>query len=73
MSEAQPTIAVQLNGESRELAANTSLAALLDQLGVPTNHVAVEVNRQLVPRAMHAAHLLQDGDLLEVVTLVGGG
>ena len=62
-----------VNGESREVPDGATLADLLDELGLETRHVAVEVNLELVPRAAHAEHRLTDGDRLEVVTLVGGG
>ncbi len=46
---------------------------LLTQLNLSGTRVAIEVNRQLVRRADHAATVLKDGDRIEVVTLVGGG
>ncbi|MFO0790382.1 MAG: sulfur carrier protein ThiS [Pirellulales bacterium] len=64
---------IQVNGQPREIAAGSSVAALLEELGVKQPHVAVELNLEVVPRAQHAATTLRDGDRLEVVTLVGGG
>jgi sulfur carrier protein len=64
---------IQVNGDSRSIADGVTLAALLRELGVTAPHVAVELNREVVPRARHAETLLRDGDRLEVVTLVGGG
>ena len=64
---------VWLNGQPRQLAASTCVAALLAELGLDASHVAVEVNRELIPRAKHTLHELTDGDRLEIVTLVGGG
>jgi sulfur carrier protein len=61
------------NGEPRQIEDRTSIAALLRQLGLTPQYVAVEVNQELVPRARHAERMMQDGDRLEVVTLVGGG
>ncbi len=61
------------NGEPRETAENTTIAKLLDDLKLATRHVAVEVNREVVPLASHGEYVLRDGDQLEVVTLVGGG
>ncbi len=66
-------ITVQLNGEPREVAAGITLAALLLEVGVTSRSVAVEANGELVPRQQHAAYLLQAGDRIEIVTLVGGG
>ena len=42
-------------------------------LGLKAEHVAVEVNKDLVTRSRHAETLIAEGDVLEVVTLVGGG
>ena len=64
---------IQVNGESREIAEGSSVSELLHELGVTQPHVAVELNLEVVPRAQHVATSLQDGDRLEVVTLVGGG
>lgn len=64
---------VLLNGQPREMACGTSVAQLLAELELPTSHVAVEVNLQLVPRAQHAEQSLAEGDRIEIVTLVGGG
>ncbi len=64
---------IQVNGESREVAAGMSVSQLLKELGVTQPHVAVELNLEIVPRAQHTATPLREGDRLEVVTLVGGG
>ncbi len=64
---------IQVNGKPREIANGTSVANLLEEMGVKQPHVAVELNLEVVPRAEHAATALRDGDRLEVVTLVGGG
>jgi sulfur carrier protein len=71
--ETTEVVSVWLNGQPRQLATGTSVAALLAELGLPVAQVAVEVNRELVPRADHSTRELADGDRLEIVTLVGGG
>jgi len=50
-----------------------SIADLLQRLGVGGPRVAVERNKEIVPRAEYAATRLSEGDVLEVVELVGGG
>jgi len=50
-----------------------TLAVLLQQLDMKPKYVAVERNLELVPRGRHAECVLQAGDQLEIVTLVGGG
>ena len=64
---------IQVNGQTRELANGSTIATLLSDLGVTQPHVAVEVNLEVVPRAQHPETVLNDGDRVEVVTLVGGG
>jgi sulfur carrier protein len=64
---------ITVNGESRDVAAETTIAGLLDDLSLTGKPVAVEVNLELVPRQQHAGHRLAEGDRLEIVTLVGGG
>ncbi len=61
-----------LNGQTRETDART-VRELIEQLGYGQQAVAVEVNRQLVPRKQHEQTELHEGDQIELVTLVGGG
>jgi thiamine biosynthesis protein ThiS len=64
---------VTVNGESRTVPAGASVADLLESLGVATPRVAVERNRDIVPKAEYPATTLAEGDVFEVVELVGGG
>lgn len=66
-------IEVVINGESRTVAQGTTVAALIGELGFGDRRVAVERNREVVPRAQHASTVLAAGDRLELVTFVGGG
>ena len=68
-----PEIAVTVNGESMRLPAGASVADLLERLKALSPRVAVERNREIVPRAAYVATALSEGDALEVVELVGGG
>jgi thiamine biosynthesis protein ThiS len=62
-----------MNGQSREIEAGTTVARLIETLNMQPRYLAVERNFELVPRTRHAECLLEDGDKLEIVTLVGGG
>ena len=62
-----------VNGNWKELAPPLALAELLEHLAMEPRRVAVELNRQLVPRARFPQTALKDQDHLEIVTLVGGG
>lgn len=64
---------VTVNGQERELAAPLTVAALLDTLGMAGKRVAVEINREIVPRSRHAEYKVRDQDRVEVVIAIGGG
>ena len=64
---------VTVNGQERELVAPVTVAALLDTLGMAGKRVAVEINREIVPRSRHAEYKVQDKDRVEVVVAIGGG
>jgi sulfur carrier protein len=64
---------ITVNGQPREVPDGTTLARLLETLPTAGGPVAVEVNREIVPRSLHADHALAEGDAVEIVTLVGGG
>jgi len=67
---------LQINGEERDFAgapAPFTLAALVETLGMKTDRVAVELNRDIVPRDRWGETQLKEGDRLEVVHFVGGG
>ena len=62
-----------INGEERSFGDLPSLAALVEQLGMKGDRVAVELNRDIVPRARWSDTPVRDGDRLEIVQFVGGG
>jgi thiamine biosynthesis protein ThiS len=77
MSDALPTtsanLTVEVNGTCREIAVGTTLGDLLRELRLNPSYLAVERNLELVSRTQHESCVLQPGDQLEIVTLVGGG
>ena len=64
---------LQVNGEEREVSGTLTLAALLEELGMRADRVAVELNREIVARERWPATELREGDRLEIVHFVGGG
>jgi sulfur carrier protein len=62
-----------LNGEEKTLPASVTVAGLLGELGLAGRRVAVEVNREIVPRSRHAQRRLAENDRVEVVFAIGGG
>ncbi len=64
---------LQVNGEPTEVPDGTTVAQLLERLRLGAQRVAVERNRDIVPRAEHATTRLREGDEIEIVHFVGGG
>lgn len=73
MSIARAEVRIRVNGEERRVPAGTRIPELLSQLGVSTPRVAVERNREILPKAKYESTSLEEGDELEVVEFVGGG
>ena len=67
------SIDVIVNGSPRKLSDGTTVLGLIGELGLAGKTVAVERNREVVPRAEHATTVLAAGDRVELVTFVGGG
>ena len=66
-------IALQVNGKRVELERPMPLVLYLEQLGVNPRTVAVEHNGEIIQRSSFAAVVLQEGDQVEIVRMVGGG
>jgi thiamine biosynthesis protein ThiS len=62
-----------LNGERKQVGEGLTVAQLLQQLAVTPERVAVEVNLTVLTRAQHPTTLLQEGDRVEIVQIIGGG
>jgi sulfur carrier protein len=64
---------VTVNGVAREVSEGTTVRALVEAMGMGKQAVAAEVNKTLVPRRTQDEAVLKDGDVVELVALVGGG
>lgn len=62
-----------INGEEREFAGISTLASLVEHLGLKGDRVAIELNREIVRRDAWSVTNLNEGDRLEIVHFVGGG
>jgi len=71
--EPQTLITLQVNGEAKQCTPGTSLPQLLTQLGLNPKLVAVEYNGEILHRQYWDETPMQEGDRLEIVTIVGGG
>ncbi|MCS6813870.1 MAG: sulfur carrier protein ThiS [Cyanobacteria bacterium] len=66
-------IVVQVNGKLQQCLPQTGLLALFDQMGLNPRLIAVEYNGEILHRQYWQDTVLQPGDRLEIVTIVGGG
>jgi sulfur carrier protein len=62
-----------VNGEPQEIPGRLTVRGLVEYLGLTEGPVAVERNREVVPRAEHATTELSENDVIEIVHFVGGG
>ena len=64
---------IHLNGNEKEITSPFTISALVHDLGMKEDRVAVELNRNIVPRQNWPQTFLSEGDSLELVHFVGGG
>ena len=64
---------ISINGQPRSAPAGFTIAALLSELELHGKRLAVEVNEDVIPRSEHPAHVLCEGDRVEIVHAIGGG
>lgn len=62
-----------MNGDQKEIAESLALDALITELGLKSERLAVEVNRRIIRRADWPSTMLAEGDKVEIVHFVGGG
>ncbi|HKJ08701.1 MAG TPA: sulfur carrier protein ThiS [Gammaproteobacteria bacterium] len=62
-----------VNGETREVGDQLTAAELVEQLGLGGRRLAMEINREILPRSQYSSHRLRAGDRVEVVHAIGGG
>ena len=64
---------ISINGQDRSAPDGYTITALLEELALRGKRLAVEVNEDVIPRSEHPAHVLCEGDRVEIVHAIGGG
>jgi len=67
------SVSVRVNGEHRRVPGGTSVAEMLNLMGLDPLRVAVERNLEVIPRSTLGQGCVEDGDDYEIVHFVGGG
>jgi thiamine biosynthesis protein ThiS len=73
MDASTETLTLTVNGEPLQFPVRLTVAALVSSLSLDIRKVAVELNREIVPRSTYAQVQLNSGDSLEIVHFIGGG
>ena len=69
----QDAIHIHVNGEARTWRSGATVTELLQDLDIRMERVAVELNLEILDRAVFDQRLLKDGDRLEILGFIGGG
>lgn len=64
---------IQVNGEERETASESTVADLLAALDVRGDQIAVELNLEILDRGEFPTRALREGDRVEIISFIGGG
>lgn len=64
---------ITINGEDRKIDEGLTITALLLELKIRPQGTAVEVDREIIPRARHGQRVLREGEQVEIIRMVGGG
>ncbi|WKZ33122.1 MAG: sulfur carrier protein ThiS [Thermodesulfobacteriota bacterium] len=64
---------IKVNGEKMEVCEGITIDSLLDLLAVKRQGIAIDLNREIVPKRLLSTTILKDGDVVEIVRMVGGG
>lgn len=69
----EETVQIHVNGEAKAWRRGATVAELLRDLDIKTERVAVELNLEILDRAVFAHRPLNDGDRVEILSFIGGG
>ncbi len=64
---------ITINGEERKISDGLTVAGLLLELKIKPQGTAVEIDREIIPRARHGQRAIKKGDRIEIIRMVGGG
>ena len=64
---------ITINGSQENYPTDTAISQLLDTLNLRDKRIALEINREIIPRSEYDTHILSDGDIVEIIHAIGGG
>ena len=66
-------IQIVINGDTKLINFNQSLIDLLNILHIKNNAIAVEINREVIPKSLYSSTILKENDIIEILQFIGGG
>ena len=64
---------ITINGSQENYPTDTAVSQLLNQLNLQDKRIALEINKEIIPRSEYDQHILNDGDIVEIIHAIGGG
>jgi len=64
---------IMLNNKPEKLFDGSTVKKLLENKNIKNKYYAVEINRKIIPKSDHETHVIEDGDVIEIITAIGGG
>jgi len=64
---------IQINGNTQQFDDNITASQLVDKLGLQGRRIAMEVNREIIPRSQYETYQFNENDQVEIIHAVGGG
>ncbi len=64
---------IVLNNESNQVHDGITIEELLDVKKIHTKYIAIEINKKIIPKSSYYKHELKEGDIIEIITAIGGG
>lgn len=64
---------ITINGSTHNYPTDTSIVALLELLELQGQRIALEINKEIIPRSEYKNHTLTEGDTIEIIQAIGGG
>ncbi|MCK4739743.1 MAG: sulfur carrier protein ThiS [Deltaproteobacteria bacterium] len=64
---------IKINGDKRQVRDRISISELLEELNIERQGIAVEQNKVVIPKSEHNEKIISEGDVIEIIQMVGGG
>jgi len=72
-SQSEKRMQILVNGAEQDLPTGANILALLKQLDIAPERIAIEINLTVIDRAAYHERIFQEGDKVEIISFIGGG